>query len=617
VTDAVGTSEGNSPEHIARVEADHWRAMADEKAAELQRLKRRPLVRVALALDRRVEPGRRAVIARWQRGRVAARAMVVSVVGAASAPAQARRRAALTAEVARLAPIPGLTRSVATTELGSLPTDSDADLLCFVPPSVTSLDDGWVARLAAAVCGDVVAATPTLVHPGRAGIGRTEHDLMVRSEGFDIDLDDGGAPVVSARHAGHAIDLARESSEVAAASLRGLVVDRRAFEAACGLATVEDEDVAGIGLCVRLRRNGGRIVHVPSAALFDARAVPSRAALYRPVDDTSSAWRILIDQRGPAIVRAARPDKRHTRRWVITTAAPSAKVAARWGDWHLAEGLAQALRRAGEDVVVQTHDRADSLASRSRDIHFVLRGLTPVRRTSGQGHILWVISHPEALATADCDAADLVLVASTRFAEHLRARTSTPVEVFLQATDQERFTIGPPDPAHEHPVTVVAKTRGVMRPVVGDALAAGIRPAIYGGGWRGLVDPSLVVADHVDNAELPVVYRSAGVVLNDHWDTMRAWGFVSNRVFDVLACGTPVISDHLAEIDELFEGTVPTYSSAPELGDLVRAALVNVGDARDAAALGRAIVLAEHTFDHRARQLLDLVDKHGINWEPT
>ena len=53
-----------------------------------------------------------------------------------------------------------------------------------------------------------------------------------------------------------------------------------------------------------------------------------------------------------------------------------------------------------------------------------------------------------------------------------------------------------------------------MRPVVSDALAAGLRPAIYGAGWDGLVAPELVVADHVDNEDLPVVYSSAGVVLN-------------------------------------------------------------------------------------------------------
>jgi glycosyltransferase involved in cell wall biosynthesis len=607
----------NAGEDIARVEAAHWRAMADERSAELQRLKRRPLVRAALTLDRRVEPGRRAISRRWQRWRVAGRKAAVTARGATSMAGRRTRRAALAAEVAALPPAPELSRSVRMIEIGSTAADSKAVLLCFVPPSLAPLDDAWLARLAAAVCGDVVAATPTLIHPERTGLAVTEHDLRVRAAGFDIEIDGEGTPVVSARNAGEAVILRGDPHDVAGSTLRGLVVDRRAFVAAGGLDIIDDEDVAGIDLCARLRRDGGRVVHVPGAALFDDRPVPSRAALYRPVDDSTSAWRTLIDRRGPAIARTARADTRRARRWVITTSAPSVKVAARWGDWHLADGLARALRRLGEDVVVQTHDRADSLAARSRDIHLVLLGLSPVRRTIGQCHILWVISHPEALSIEDCDASDLVLVASARFAEHLRTRTSTPVEVFLQATDHDRFRSGPSDPAYEHPVTVVAKTRDVLRPIVGDALAAGIRPAIYGGGWRGLVDPSLIVADHVDNHELPSVYRSAGVVLNDHWDTMRAWGFVSNRLFDVLACGTPVISDHMPEIGLVFDGAVPTYSSVDELGDLVRAVLADAANARAVASRGRATVLAHHTFDHRARQLLDRLEEHGIVDRPS
>jgi glycosyltransferase involved in cell wall biosynthesis len=597
---------------IARVEAAHWRSMAEERSAEIQRLKRKPLVRVALALDHRLDPGRRAISARWQQWRVAARRAGMSARGAAARADRGSRRSALAAEVAELPPAPTATRTVETIEIGVAPGASDADLLCFVPRRVWPVEDGWMRRLAAAVCGDVVAASPTLVHPVRTGLAMTEHDLRVRAAGLDLNLDDQGAPVVSAREAGEAVLLRREPHDVFASSLRGLVVDRRAFVAAGGLDIVDDEDVAGIDLCTRLRRHGGRVVHVPGAALFDDRPVPSRRALHQPVDDSTAGWRTLIDRRGPAIVHATRSDARHARRWVITTSAPSMKMAPRWGDWHLAHGLARALRRLGEDVVVEPHDRADSLAARSRDIHFVLRGLTPVRRTLGQHHILWVISHPESLSTEDCDEADLVLVASERFAEHLRARTSTPVEVFLQATDDERFRPGPPDPAYEHPVTVVAKTRGVMRPIVGDALAAGIRPAIYGSGWRGLVDPSLVVADYVDNDQLPAVYRSAGVVLNDHWDTMRAWGFVSNRLFDVLACATPVISDHLQEIDELFAGAVPTYSSRADLADHVRTALHDPAAAREDAARGRAIVLAEHTFDHRARQLADVLKRYEL-----
>jgi len=53
----------------------------------------------------------------------------------------------------------------------------------------------------------------------------------------------------------------------------------------------------------------------------------------------------------------------------------------------------------------------------------------------------------------------------------------------------------------------------------------------------------LVVSDYIPNEELPAVYASVGVLLNDHWQTMRERGFVSNRLFDALACGTPVISN--------------------------------------------------------------------------
>jgi hypothetical protein len=291
----------------------------------------------------------------------------------------------------------------------------------------------------------------------------------------------------------------------------------------------------------------------------------------------------------------------------ITVAAPSAKVAARWGDWHLAQALAESLRRRGHQVRLQTADRADDLSGRAGDVHLVLRGLQPVRRTAGQRHVLWIISHPEAIDDGELDAADLVLVASPGFADRLRQRTSTPVEVMLQATDHRRFRPRPVDPVHRHDVTIVAKTREVLRPVVSDALAAGLRPAIYGGGWRGLVDPGLVVADHIDNEALPVVYSSAGVVLNDHWRTMRAWGFASNRLFDVLACGTPVISDPVDGMDELFDRAVLEYHSPDELRALVDEVLADPEAARQRAERGRKVVLANHTFDHRARQLLDCV----------
>lgn len=346
-----------------------------------------------------------------------------------------------------------------------------------------------------------------------------------------------------------------------------------------------------------------------------------RAAEDRLRIETTTPSRWPVRRLGTALRRAAAghrrpgppPRPRTTAggplRFGISIAAPNDAMAARWGDWHLAAALAHALDDAGHLAVVRTREHAGTTTG--DDVHLVVRGLEPVARSPDGAHVLWIISHPDRVTTAECDAADLVLVASRRFADHLRARTSSPVEVLLQATDHHRFRPLPPDRRHRHDVVVVAKTRDVARPIVLDAISAGLRPSIYGTGWEGLVDPSLVVRQYVPNRELPLVYNGAGVVLNDHWDDMRRWGFVSNRLFDVLACGVPVISDAMPEIDELFEGAVGTYRTTDELGDRVRTCLDDRAAARRAADAGRRLVLARHTMQRRATELLDLLARHG------
>jgi glycosyltransferase involved in cell wall biosynthesis len=377
-------------------------------------------------------------------------------------------------------------------------------------------------------------------------------------------------------------------TDVDAGSGAAIVVERSAYEAAGGLSAADDLDAAVVELCARLREQGGRVVLAPGAVVVDHRPVQARRELALAVDPSGPGWAAAVARSGAVLRRVADPRARPPLRFALTVAAPSAKVATRWGDWHLAQALAASLRRCGSEVRVQTADRADDLAGRACDVHVVLRGLRPVSRTVGQGHVLWIVSHPETIDDDELDAADLVLVASPRFADHLRHRTGTPVEVMLQATDHRRFRPLPVDPA----------------------LGAGLRPRIYGGGWRGLVDPALVVADYIDNDVLATVYSSARVVLNDHWPTMRAWGFVSNRLFDVLACGTPVISDPVEGMEELFDGAVREYHTPSELRAQVEEVLADPAAARERAEGGRKVVLANHTFDHRAQQLVDALRRH-------
>jgi glycosyltransferase involved in cell wall biosynthesis len=478
--------------------------------------------------------------------------------------------------------------------------------------SSTALEPGWLARLAQAVDGTAVtAASALVVHPLRPTGHATPDDGRVRNRGLLLSVER-DAPVLRAEGAGAPVTLDPHPSPIAGASAACLLVDRRAYEAAGALPDYDDIDVAVFELCRRLRARGGEVVLVPDAVVVDQRGVATPRALGSPVATNAPAWQAYVEAHGPDLMRAADPLLAGRRRFALTVAAPSEKVAPRWGDWHLALAFARALRRRGHVVRVQTLDHADDLAGRACDVHLVVRGISPVRRTPGQAHVLWIISHPEQVSTAECDDADLVLVASVRFADELRARTRTPIEVMLQATDVTRFHPMPPQSVHAHDVAVVAKSRDVFRTSVADAIAGGLRPAIYGSGWEPFLDPALVVSDYVANEELPVVYSSVGVLLNDHWQTMYEWGFVSNRLFDALACETTVISDDLPEIAELFEGAVLTYNDAGQLRALIASTLADRTGARARAARGRQLIEAHHTFDHRAAQLLDALDRHGL-----
>ncbi len=75
------------------------------------------------------------------------------------------------------------------------------------------------------------------------------------------------------------------------------------------------------------------------------------------------------------------------------------------------------------------------------------------------------------------------------------------------------------------------------------------RPGRLRPGWTpDLIDPRFVRGESIPNADLGRYYSSAAIVLNDHWDDMRAEGFISNRLYDALACGAFVISDHVEGI---------------------------------------------------------------------
>ncbi len=248
--------------------------------------------------------------------------------------------------------------------------------------------------------------------------------------------------------------------------------------------------------------------------------------------------------------------------------APTWEEAERWGDLHFVRALERQLRRRGHRCLIQVLEEWEDSAGLSYDVAVVIRGLSRHHPKPGQFNVLWNISHPADMTGEECDGYDLVCVASEQFAATLRERTATPVVVLEQATDPAIF-YPDPSPEYEHDLVYVANSRNVLRPIVRDLLPTEHDLAIYGANWEGLIDTKYVVAEHIPNDELRKVYSSAKIVLCDHWDDMREHGFISNRIYDALACGAVVISDDVRGLRGKFGEAVLTYTTPDSLRELV------------------------------------------------
>lgn len=328
--------------------------------------------------------------------------------------------------------------------------------------------------------------------------------------------------------------------------------------------------------------------------------------------------RLLVPE--PVLVRELRfRTSPRPLRWAIKNPAVPGVRGDGWGDTHFAEALASALRGLGEEVVIDRRREFERATSHHDDVALLLRGRLPLRPTPEQVTIAWVISHPDAVTADEVRHYDRVLAASSRWARARSEAWGVRIDPLLQATDAARFTPDAAEPDTGERVLFVGGSRGVFRPVVRDALAAGLDVGVYGGEWDGLLPDGVHRAPYVDNAALGAAYRSAGLVLNDHWEDMRRDGFVSNRLFDAVAAGARVVTDDVGaeELTALFGDTVQVYRT-PD--DLLRLAALPDPDAvfgSDAARRGVAErVRREHSFEARAGELVriahELLSARGV-----
>jgi len=329
--------------------------------------------------------------------------------------------------------------------------------------------------------------------------------------------------------------------------------------------------------------------------------------------DTAERLRTIVldrytyDHAAARLVEAARSQITDPR-VAIKIGPPNHEVAETWGDTYFARQFARALRRQGFGTEIHILPEWYDRDKQAADVVVHLRGLVPYVPKPSHVNVLWVISHPEDVTPGEANQYDLVLVASRLHAERLRSEIDVPVHVMYQATDATQFSAVEPDPSLHTELLFVGNSRLQDRHGVRWAVEGDLPLTVYGSDWDGRIDDRYLRGDFFPNERLNELYCSADIVLNDHWPDMREGGLFSNRIFDALACGAFVISDDVADIDTVFQGAVPTYSSQEELVGIVHHYLEHPEEREQLARRGRELVVSRHTFDARAATFRELVN---------
>ncbi len=297
-------------------------------------------------------------------------------------------------------------------------------------------------------------------------------------------------------------------------------------------------------------------------------------------------------------------------RWAIKTAAPAGRRGESWGDTHFARGLAAALERLGQHVAIDAYPAARRATAGLDDVTVVLRGPERIDPPESETTIQWIISHPDEITSEEVGLFDIVFAASEGWSAGASTRLGRTILPLLQCSDAVRFS--PRGLERSDDLVFVGTARGIVRPSVVEPLRAGAPLRVYGPDWRGYIPASAIAGTHVPNEELPLLYESAGAVMNDHWPAMQREGFVSNRLYDVVSAGGRAISDHVTGIPELFGGAVRTYRTTQELLELVASPLDSLFPAEDDLAEISSRVRRLHSFDARAKELLRAAVAHRI-----
>ena len=276
------------------------------------------------------------------------------------------------------------------------------------------------------------------------------------------------------------------------------------------------------------------------------------------------------------------------------------------GDFFLADDLKQGLEKLGYEVSYRFREDYDNLDLGNVGNVIYFKGYynfkhLPEAKNDGRKRVLYLY-YVEGLEMEILAEADAVVSASEKLIDEVLKPKGIKAFYIPQFTNPERFKPAENEAKVTEVLFVGSNHSRKGRLSVNYAVDAKADLSVYGKFWETFLAPEYLKGNYIDNDELYKYYSGAKVVLNDHREDMRYFGFVSNRIYDVTASGGFVFTDYLPEIEKAYGDSIATYKSEQEFKEKLEYYLSHDSERQNMAKRAREITLKYFTNDAAAQK---------------
>ncbi len=313
----------------------------------------------------------------------------------------------------------------------------------------------------------------------------------------------------------------------------------------------------------------------------------------------------------PLLLKDAKADVPLTIGFIITENHP----ATIYGDYFTAHGLGDELEKFGYRVVyLPERPIYEWHLLSSIDILVVMRhSFDPFLLSPYPGitSVAWIRGYVDEWCRAPWFKEYDIILTTSEISLHYAKRFTDSgkcLAVLRLAADIDIFKPGPRQTEYESDISFVGNIFEAPREFTRKlAIEPGITFSLYG---------QMTETGHpfrkyhrgiVSHGDIPKIYNSSKIVLEDCTPMCRPWGCINSRTFEAMACGACVVSNEVPGLKELFGDAIISYGTRENLKKKIIRLLQDETTRTEIGEKARAEIIKRHTYQHRAKQFSNVL----------